>query len=285
MITENISNSWVIDQGYFRNEDLRGRIESSERDEFFIVTEDALIEMFKSKEWRNVSKLSLSIISDFKEKILVTNPIGLIREKEIETMKAYHNFVDPVSTKLFGDLLDEIKKGIEGRTSKMFQQNIIRTQLYKSKKVLDHEKNKLFYLQIVSQFQEQMGPTLRNDLRKNNVKSEDIYQLILEGVEECFRNPNGEFNRMNEDELEYFINSKPVHYFLYATLLYEAFYWQQKSGLSQMNSKKITNYILDTNYVIIAIYSKGILSEDRFVNELVHHLKVMEKLKFETKEE
>jgi len=87
MITEDISNSWVIDQGYFRNENLRRRIESSKNDEYFIVTEDALIEMFKSKEWSNVSRLSLSIISDFKEKILVTNPIGLIREKEIETKK------------------------------------------------------------------------------------------------------------------------------------------------------------------------------------------------------
>jgi len=284
MITEDISNSWVIDQGYFRNEDLRKRIESSESDEYFIVTEDALIEMFKSKEWSNVSRMSLSIISDFKEKILVTNPIGLIREKEIETKKAYHNFVDPISTNLFGNLLDEIQKGIVGKINKEFQQNIIRTQLYKSKKVLDHEKNKHLYLQIVSQFQEQMGPTLRNDLRKNHVKIEDIYQLILEGVEECFRYPNGEFNRMNENELEYFISSKPVHYFLYATLLYEAFYWQQKLGLSQMNSKKITNYILDTNYVIIAIYSKGILSEDGFVNELIHHLKVIAKLKFEKKE-
>jgi hypothetical protein len=284
MIPEDISNSWVIDQGYFRNKDLIIKIKSSAENEFYIVTEDALIEMFKSDKWEKVSTNSLSIIKDFKEKILVTNPIGLIREKEIETKKAYHNFVDPISTKLFWDLLDEIKNGMVGKISKEFQQNILRTQQYKSKKVLDHEKNKRLYLQIVTQFQEQMGPTLRNDLRKNQVKIEDIYQLILEGVEECFRYPNGAFNRMNEAELEYLISCKPVHYFLYATLLYEAFYWQQKLGLSQMNSKKITNYILDTNYVIIAIYSKGILSEDGFVNELIHHLKVIANLKFENKE-
>jgi len=168
--------------------------------------------------------------------------------------------------------------------SRITQENISIVQAYKSNVMLDHDKNKNLYLSIVSQFQEQMGPTLRNDLRRNKVKIKDIYQLLLEGVEECFRNPNGEFRELNENELKCFIDSKPVHYFLYATLLYEAFYWQQKLGLSQMNSKKITNYILDTNYVIIAIYSKGILSEDGFVNELIHHLRVIEKQKFKNKE-
>lgn len=283
MITEDISNSWVIDQGYFRNEDLRKRIGSAERDEYFIVTEDALVEMFKSENWRKITRLSLSILSQFKEKILVTNPIGILREKEIKTKKACRTFVDNESTKLFRNLLDEYQKGVEGEMSRIMQENISKVQAYKSNVMLNHDKNKKLYLSIVSQFQEQMGPSLRNDLRKNQVKSEDVYQLIIEGVEECFRNPKGEFNRMNEDRLGYFINSKPVHYFLYATLLYEAFYWQQKLGLAQMTSKKITNYILDTNYVIIAIYSKGILSEDSFVNELIHHLKVIEKRKFVNK--
>jgi len=79
MIIEDISSSWVIDQGYFRNEDLHKRIESSERDEYFIVTEDALVEMFKSENRNKITRLSLSIISRFKEKILVTNPIGILR--------------------------------------------------------------------------------------------------------------------------------------------------------------------------------------------------------------
>ncbi len=280
MITEDISNSWVIDQGYFRNIDLRNKIESSIKNEFFIVTEDALVEMFKSAKWEKISTNSLSIIKNFKEKILVTNPIGLLRESELGTKKACHDFVDIKSTELFRNLLDDYDKGCVSEINKVFRENISRTQAYKSSKVLNHERNKDLYLSIVRQFQEQMGPTLRNDLRKNHVKIEDIYQLILEGVEECFRYPKGEFNRMNENELECFISSKPIHYFIYATLLYEAFYWQQKLGLSQMNSKKITNYILDTNYVIISIYSKGILSEDGFVNELFHHLKVIEKTRF-----
>lgn len=280
MITEDISNSWVIDQGYFRNIDLRNKIESSIKNEFFIVTEDALVEMFKSAKWEKISTNSLSIIKNFKEKILVTNPIGLLRESELGTKKACHDFVDIKSTELFRNLLDDYDKGCVSEINKVFRENISRTQAYKSSKVLNHERNKDLYLSIVRQFQEQMGPTLRNDLRKNHVKIEDIYQLILEGVEECFRYPKGEFNRMNENELECFISSKPIHYFIYATLLYEAFYWQQKLGLSQMNSKKITNYILDTNYVIISIYSKGILSEDGFVNELFHHLKVIEKARF-----
>ena len=239
MITEDISNSWVIDQGYFRNIDLRNKIESSIKNEFFIVTEDALVEMFKSAKWEKISTNSLSIIKNFKEKILVTNPIGLLRESELGTKKACHDFVDIKSTELFRNLLDDYDKGCVSEINKVFRENISRTQAYKSSKVLNHERNKDLYLSIVRQFQEQMGPTLRNDLRKNHVKIEDIYQLILEGVEECFRYPKGEFNRMNENELECFISSKPIHYFLYATLLYEAFYWQQKLGLSQMNSKKL----------------------------------------------
>ncbi|MCH9029473.1 MAG: hypothetical protein IH819_07645, partial [Bacteroidetes bacterium] len=203
-----------------------------------------------------------------------------LREKEIETKKVCRTFVDNESTKLFRNLLDEYQKGVDGEMSKIMQENISKVQAYKSIVMLNHDKNKNLYLSIVSQFQEQMGPTLRNDLRRNKVKIKDIYQLLLEGVEECFRNPNGEFRELNEDELKCFIDSKPVHYFLYAILLYQAFYWQQKLGLQQMNSTKITNYILDTNYIIISMYSKGILSNDGFVNDLYHHLKVMEKTRF-----
>ncbi len=280
MITEDISNSWVIDQGFFRNIDLRNKIKSSVKNEFFIVTEDALVEMFKSNKWEIISTNSLSIIKDFKEKILVTNPIGLLREKELETKKACHDFVNIQSTELFRNLLDDYDNGLVGEINKVLQENISRTQAYKSNKVLNHERNKDLYLSIVKQFQEQMGPTLRNDLRKNKVTLENIYQLIIEGIEECFRNPNGAFISMNQDELEEFINSKPIYYFLYATLLFESFYWQQKLGIDQMNPQKITNYILDTNYIIVAMYSKGILSNDGFVNELYSHLKVIDDKKF-----
>jgi len=280
MITDNISNSWVIDQGYFRNKDLIIKIKSSAENEFFIVTEDALVEMFKSDNWEKISTNSLLIIKDFKEKILVTNPIGLLREKELESKKACHDFVDIQSTRLFRTLLDDYNKGNISEINKVLRENISRTQAYKSDKVLNHERNKDLYLSILKQIQEQMGPTLRNDLRKNKITLDNIYQLIIEGTEECFRNPNGEFILMKNDELEDFINSKPIHYFLYATLLYESFYWQQKLGIDQMTPQKITNYILDSNYITVALYSKGILSNDGFVNELFSHLKIIGETKF-----
>ena len=280
MITNDISNSWVIDQGFFRNQNLLSRIKSSSNNEFFIVTEDALIEMFKSKDWKYISKLSLSIIKDYKEKILVSFPIGVLREKEVASNQACRSFIDLESTKLFRDLLDEYQRGIEGKMVRIMQENISQTQSYKSSKVLDHERNKNLYLSIVSQFQDQMGPTLRKELRKNRVQFEIIYQIILEGVDECFRYPDGEFNILTNDELQNFIISKPVYFFLYAALLYEAFYWQKKLGLEQMKPEKITNYILDTNYMVIAMYAKGILSTDGFVNDMYHHLKKIEKARF-----
>jgi hypothetical protein len=85
---------------------------------------------------------------------------------------------------------------------------------------------------------------------------------------------------MKKEELENFINSKPVHYFLYASLLYESFYWQQKLGIDQINPHKITNYILDSNYITVALYSKGILSNDIFVNETYNHLRNIGEIKF-----
>jgi len=282
MITEDISNSWVLDQGYFRNKDLIIKIKSSAENEYYIVTEDALVEMFKSNKWEEVSTNSLSIIKNFKDKILVTNHIGLLRERELETKNACHDFVDIQSTRLFRNLLDDYNRGGAGEINQVLRENISRTKSYKSDKVLNHEKNKDLYLSIVRQFQNQMGPTLRNDLRKNKVTLENIYQLIIEGVEECFRNPNGEFISMNNDALQDFINSKPIYYFLYATLLFKSFFWQQKLGIDQMRPQKITNYILDTNYIIVALYSRGILSNDGFVNELYNHLKIIKKIKFGT---
>ena len=121
MITEDISNSWVIDQGYFRNKDLRNKIESSVKNEFIIVTEDALVEMFKSAKWEKISSNSLSIIKNFKEKILVTNPIGLLRESELGTKKACHDFVDIQSTELFRNLLDDYDKGCVSEINKAFR--------------------------------------------------------------------------------------------------------------------------------------------------------------------
>ena len=280
MITNDISNSYVIDQGFFRNKELHERITTAATDEHFIVTEDALVEIFKGKEWEHTSNLSFEIISKHKDKVIVTYPVGNLRETEIETNQACHQFVDVKSTEIIRGLLDEINKGVIGEYRKLLKENIQITQKYKKKSVLNHKKNKEIYAYIISQFMDQMGPSLRTDLTKKKRKNEEIYDLINQGIKEIFYNPESIFRKQMSDlDLKTFIKNKPIHYVLYATILFEAFYWQQRLGLSTMNSSKITNYILDSNYVIIAFYTKGILSSDSFVNELYHHLRRIVKSK------
>ena len=147
--------------------------------------------------------------------------------------------------------------------------------------LLDHSKNKFNWLSIHKRNLESYSPSLRKDLIKNRLKDNQLYDLTIQTVEEIFNGDRKIFgNEFDYREIQLLKNMNSNHYKLFATLVFNSFLWQIKQGLENMNGGKITNEKHDIENIIIALSGKGILSNEKYVNNLYNHIRNILEIKF-----
>ena len=129
---------------------------------------------------------------------------------------------------------------------------------------------------------ESSGSELREHLRKKRLSSNQLYNLTIQLVDEIFCNEKKFFGAsFNKEEINSFKEENSLFYKLFAALVYNSLWWQMKKGLENMDMKKITNEKFDIDNILIALYGKGIYSDEAYVNELYGHIKKILGIKFQ----
>ncbi len=276
-----INNSFfVLDVNFLRKPELNQLLKSAEED-FFVITENVIIETMKSKDWDYIYKKNFAIICQYPEKIYVTSPIGNILEYERQNKKACTDIFNEGSTKAIRIILNEMKNNKFENIDTMIGENISTTQQYVHSELLDYTKIKDAWLTIHSDFMESSGTKMREKLRKKRLPTNQLYDLTIEAVDEIFCNEKKFFgDSFSKEEIDNFKEQNSLFYKLFATWVYNSFWWQMKKGLENMDEKKITNEQFDIDNILIALYGKGIFSVESYVNELFGHIKSVLAIKF-----
>ena len=274
------NNFFVLDVNYLRKPELNQLLMSKDED-FFVITENVIVETMKSKDWDYIYKKNFAIISQYPEKIYVTSPIGNILEYERQNKKPCANIFNEDSTKGIRNILNEMKNKNFNNIDNIIRENILSAQQYVHSELLDHTKIKDAWFTIHSDFMESSGTTLREQLRKKRLSNNQLYYLTIQAVDEIFCNEKKFFgDSFSKEEIDNFKEQNSLFYKLFATLVYNSFWWQMKKGLENMNEKKITNEQYDIDNILIALYGKGIFSVESYVNELFDHMKNILGIKF-----
>jgi hypothetical protein len=274
------NNFFVLDVNFLRNPELNQLLKSAE-EEFFVITENVIVETMKSKDWDYIYKKNFAIICQYPEKIYVTSPIGNLLEYERQNKKACTDIFNEGSTNAIRIILNEMKNNNFENIDTLIGENISTTQQYVHSELLDYTKIKDAWLTIHSDFMESSGTKLREKLRKKRLATNQLYDLTIEAVDEIFCNEKKFFgDSFSKEEIDNFKEQNSLFYKLFATWVYNSFWWQMKKGLENMDEKKITNEQFDIDNILIALYGKGIFSVESYVNALFGHIKNVLAIKF-----
>jgi hypothetical protein len=275
-----VNNFFVLDVNYLRKPELNHLLISKDED-FFVITENVIVETMKSKDWDYIYKKNFAIICQYSEKIYVTSPIGNILEYERQNKKACTDIFNENSTKGIRNILVEMKNGNFNYIDNVIRENILSAQRYVHSELLDYTKIKNAWLIIHSDFMESSGAALREQLRKRKLSNNQLYDLTIQAVDEIFCNEKKFFgDSFSKEEIDNFKEKNSLFYKLFATWVFNSFLWQMKKGLENMNARKITNEQYDIDNILIALYGKGIFSVESYVNELFDHMKNILGIKF-----
>jgi len=274
------NNFYVLDVNYLRKPELNNLLSSS-KDNYFVVTENVIVETIKSNDWDFIYKKNFAIICQYPEKIYVSSPIGNILEYERQNKKTSKDIFNDQSTKYIRFILNEMKTGNLDSLDNILKKYISLAHQHVHSELLDYKKIKNSWLTIHNDFMESSGSTLREQLRKKQLSSDQLYDLTIQAIDEIYCNEQRFFDdSFSKEEIVNFKQENSMHYKLFASLVYNSFWWQIKKGLENMDAKKITNEKFDIDNILIALCGKGIYSQETYVNKLHDNVKNILKIRF-----
>lgn len=252
----------VLDQNYLRFEGLINLI-AAEPDAIFILPDVALMEMCKGGSWRHVMRSSLAEISKIPNKVKLSLCVGEALRKELAAFNSIEGLLLPGEFDSFKDSL--LKDVAEGKSSPMGL-DFIAASIESAQKdfrngELNHEKNHEKYLQLNALIKKSLSAKLIKALRNRMISEDARLTIICEIAQKLFHDfllTEG----LSKERAFAFISQKPILYRFYILRVQQDIEWIREGGLESQPAARITNNLMDLDYVLIGSFFDAILSRD-----------------------
>jgi hypothetical protein len=256
----------VIDQNFFRKDELRVRLENAGNDELFVVTDEALIEMLKSPQWQSTAKHSLKFLAEHPAKVVKTSSLDKLLNKELKSKTPIATVLCSEGEKSFRELIVELGKGVSGPAVEYAKKNLPPAVSNLSQNQLNHVENQKALLSVTKAIR----PLVKSkafkslaDHEKESVRNGVAKVLAAEAVIPILQE-----HGFSEVESDAFLSSLPCILRLNIGLYLKAFKWAENGGLESLPIEKFTNEIMDMRYAVISTYCDAILTEEKSVSDL-----------------
>ncbi len=224
--------------------------------------------MLKGNSPSFVAAKSLAQLSKFPNQVVATAGTGDLMRSELKAVKAIETPIDPLLTKRLRQLLVEVDGHNTGRVSKfpLNDARILKLIGLTRAQRLNHAQHQSILRGVVKVLCEQTPHDLRAELRKGHLTNE-IYGFLYQTGFLALRNALAS-QRISEEKIKklYFEYSLLARTAIVFTLF--GWRWFQTGGAENMLMKRVTNEVIDIDYVVNASYFDGILSNEKRVNHL-----------------
>lgn len=265
---------FVLDQNYFRNEKLASLFDSDSRTRF-IIPDVALIEMCKSDSWERTLRQSLKYLARHPTRCFSTIAVGAAVRYEIENRKTVDgNLIYREFTPVLRSLLREIQSGVDGASLEWFRAAVdpIRNEL--AQEDLNHQSNLGVLKGLVEITRTSLSEDVIKSLRNGRLASEDMIMLVKASapnlMNSFFREVGFPSNRIRS-----FLKQKPLVYRFVLLRFWLSLDWISRGGIDSLKETKATNDFLDQDYVLMATFFDGLLSQDERVNRAYEAVQCM----------
>ncbi|MBQ1782378.1 MAG: hypothetical protein II007_01850 [Gammaproteobacteria bacterium] len=263
---------YVVDQNYFRKDDLKNLVNNSSNR--FIVTDSALLEMSKSEQWESTIRASLKTISEIPDQVdfIISIDEAMAFENSNNRAITKNDLVREDYNAFFKGLLGEIKRQEFGTSFTLLKSKLsANVDVFRSG-ILNHQQCKLTFGGLIERIKDDINPDFKNALVKKQITDDALNQEIRSLVPAAFTKYFSEMGYAGSKAND-FVNENPINArYLYVCLL-RAFKWISNGGFEGYKPEKVTNELLDNSYVILGSYFDGILSYEKSVQNLHFNLK------------
>lgn len=255
----------VLDQNYLRFEGLIQLI-STEPDAIFILPDVALIEMCKGEKWRHVMRSSLDVLSKIPDNVRFSLCAGEAIRKERASFTSSEGELLPDD---FIDLKNCVLRDVAENTSSATGIGLIAEKIESAQQdfrddELNHAKNKERNLTLNSKIKSELGTRLIKALRNRKI-SEDARLTIICELAQTLLQDFLLIQGLSKGQASDFISQKPFLLRYYILLVQQDIERIKVGGLESQPAERITNNLMDQDYVLIGSFFDALLSRDRRV--------------------
>ena len=258
---------YVLDQNYLRSEELKNLVVSQPTLKF-VLPDVAMLEMCKGHKWRETMQHSLETLAKVRGRVKQSISVGEALNIELRNMKSvdgqllrreFTNFIRSI-------MLDVKTNSDAGPGVSLIAVSIEKVQEDIRNAELDHHRNQVSLTTRTEIIESALGTTLLKQL-KNDKIADDVRLAVIKKVAHELVQTFLEKQGYSQNRIKVFLKQKPLllRYFLLSVR--HAFEWAKNGGIGSFPAEKVTNDILDQEYVIIASFFDGILSKENRVNE------------------
>lgn len=257
---------FVIDQNYLRAPQLEELLATQPRTRI-VVPDLAMFEMTKSSERALTVRSSLATLAKYADRVFVSRTIGECLKYELEhAQPVTGHMLFREATHFLRRVLSAV---VTGRENPEFERVIHDPEnclLDLNQDYLDHDSNKQRSLELVDATKSEMTAEFAKRIRGRRVAREEKIAFIREKAPSLLiyvLEDNG------------FTREKACHLVRKESMLLRYFYvklwacldWAEHGRLDNLGAVKVSNDLLDQQYVLSATFFDGVLSCDARVND------------------
>lgn len=268
---------YTLDQNYFRSEELKQLIEDRPRAKF-LIPDAALLEMCKGPQWRETMRGSLGALSSIPGRVSVSLSVGVAFQMECAELKSMEGrLVDKAFTKVIRLAMNDLKAGSDSPAGLgLIAAHIEEIQPDIEKHELNHVKNQEEFLKRDGLLKTVLGPTASKELRQtppDEHRLGAIYSMAFECATVFLRKKG-----FSDVRIKKFLKNKPLVLRYFISCFWHNMEWVSKGGIDSRPGARITNDLIDQDYVIMASFFGKLMTKDtpvaRAYSEMKHLLAI-----------
>lgn len=256
----------VVDQNFLRTPALRDVL--MERPHVQLVLPDlAMLEMTKSDEPELTAKLSLKIIAGHSSRVFVSRAMSECLKHELTTGRSVsgHLLFRPATTFL-RKVLAAVKTGTP---NEQYRRAIDDPENHLSalkRDYLNHAENKSRSLYLLDETKKQMPVEFAKRVRGSRATREEWIKFVRMKAPSLLVGVLEE-NGFSRERAMVFIRTKPMLLRYFYLKVWTCLVWEEQGRLEGLGEKKVSNDLLDHEYVLAATFFDGVLSDELKVND------------------
>jgi hypothetical protein len=266
----------VLDQNAFRRPALLGPAiqRATSLGAKLLITEAAVIEMMKNPQWELTAERSLAGLAHSANLVALGRGVPDLMREEVATGRpAYGTLEDFERTPAVQDLIRELSTGNPGPVLAYVRSTIITAQAtVLDTQYLDHAQNK----QRLIRHRDEWATLLESepDLRKKLRGDASLRAQLLAHPKVSVHVERGLIAAgMSDTDARRLAYDRSVSSHSLLAMSALALRWYLNGGLDGAKPAKITNDLMDREYITIASLCLELVSEEAKVNELIGEVK------------
>lgn len=257
---------YVLDQNYLRSDELRSLI-AAEPYSKFVVPDIALLEMCKGDMWKETISRSFETLSACPGRVYHSLSVGEGLNYELKHGIPIEGKLLPRDARVFArEILRNVASGGNGDAIDIIRAKILDAQRDIQQSELNHLNNQQSLLQRVEIIESALSGEPLRVLRSGQATHEDRLSLIRSvTLDLCFSFLQN--HGFSTNKIRVFLKQKPLVLRFFYVSVRHCVDWAARGGVRSMPPERVTNDILDQDYVLIGSFFGRLLSKETRVQE------------------